>query len=195
MGGLWMLFRWINCPRKFCKRLWRSSHSAGAGGLARAHQRTGTDGVGRIPYSDARGGGRRVHAAGGHATELSAGDDHGRGTRSETQSRERAVPRGLDGVGWRCVRQPKAHRRFSRGGSAGIQVLSDSSRHRRPSRWSMSSSCARRCRMSRGPVCRCWCMRSCPGRGSSNAAVGGHERRYHLVAIADPLHPGSAIAI
>jgi len=73
--------------------------------------------MGRIPDGDSRRSGWWLYAACRHATKLSAGDDDRGCTRSETRSRERPVPGGLDGVGRSCERQPGAQ---SKSGGASV---------------------------------------------------------------------------
>ena len=68
--------------------------------------------MGRLPYCDARRRGRRLHAPGGHASQLSTGHDYGRCARGEAYSGARQVLGGLGGVG-----------RRGQGQSADIEAL------------------------------------------------------------------------
>ena len=81
---------------------------------------------------------------------------------------KRAAARNNCWVDWAAwggvVRESGGHRGACRRGSAGIQVLSDSSRESMASPWLDEDDLRAPCRTSRGPACRCWCMQNLPRR-------------------------------
>ncbi len=83
--------------------------------------------------------------AGGHASELSSGDDDGRRTRSKACGGAWQVPGRLGGMGWRGQRQSGGYRsargRRRAGASNAFSFIPEST----VSPWSPSRSCERPC--------------------------------------------------
>src|SRR6266487_4015441 len=77
--------------------------------------------MGRFSNGDARGRGRRLHAAGGHATQLFASDHHGCGAPSQAQSGKRPMSRGMDG--FTMVTEPELRAASPRVEQTGLPLL------------------------------------------------------------------------
>ena len=141
---------------------------------ARPHQRARPRRLGRLRDRDARRRGRRHHHARRHAAQQHSVDDHRRRARSQAARRGGPLPCRCRILGRRRARQRRATSSRSRAPACSASSAFSVRRASTNSITSAKPTCARRCRSSRRPACRCWCTPS--GRRCCASPIGAPIR-------------------